>query len=92
MVAPPQADDASMLSPSTESPEEQSDGIVPTDHDIRIAANGLVKLYGDDAAIKAANRADMMAALGDKDSYALWKRIVRAIIDLTNTELREPMN
>jgi transposase len=34
-----------------------------------VAANSLIKLHGDDAAIKAAIRADMLAARGDGDGY-----------------------
>jgi hypothetical protein len=85
-VDPRWADDASMLPPTTESPEEPPDGIVPTERDIWIAANSLIKLHGVDAALMAATRADMMAALGDEVGYALWKRIVRAIIDLGRME------
>ena len=81
-----------MFPPTTEAPEEQPGGIVLTERDIWIAANSLIKLYGDDAAIKAAARADMLAALGDVDGYALWKRIVRATIDLGRMEPPGPVN
>lgn len=62
------------------------EGLVPTEREIWIAANSLIRRHGDDAALKAATRADKLAALGDDGGYALWKRIVRAVIDLRRME------
>jgi hypothetical protein len=75
-----------MLPPNNKSPGKQSDGIVPTEHEIWIVANRLINQHGDDAALKAATRADKLAVLGDTGGYALWKRIVRAIVDPRRTE------
>jgi hypothetical protein len=81
-----------MLSPATEFPEEQSDGMVPTERDIWIAANSLIRRHGNEASLRAAARADKLAALGDEGGYALWKQIVRAVIDLERMDLRGPIN
>jgi hypothetical protein len=56
------------------------------DRDIWIAANALIKLYGDDATEHAAMRADALQLQGDEESYAVWKRIVAAINELRNME------
>ncbi len=48
------------------------------DLDIYRTANVLVKHHGEDAPIEAAMRADAMLEAGDLDSYAVWKRILRA--------------
>ena len=50
--------------------------------DIWIAASDMMKVFGEDAAVRAAIRADAMAASGDEDSYAFWARTVRAIKEL----------
>lgn len=73
-----------MLPRTIETTDDQPARIVLTEHD-RIAANSLIKIYGDDASIKAAIRADAMAAHGDEEGYALWKRIAQAIIEATRT-------
>ncbi len=46
------------------------------------AANILVKQHGEDAAIKAAMRADAMLEKGDLDGHAVWRRILRAVEEL----------
>ena len=56
------------------------------DRDIWITANEMIKLYGDEAAIQAAIRADGMHLLGDEDGYATWKRVLAAINELISTE------
>jgi len=55
------------------------------DPDIWRAANLLVKRYGAQAAIQAAQRADALSADGDGDGYAIWKRILEALGELTRT-------
>ena len=55
------------------------------DLDIYQSANLLVKQHGDDAAIHAAMRADAMLEAGDLESYAVWKRILRAVEELQGT-------
>jgi len=47
------------------------------DPDIWRAANLLLRRYGVDATIRAAQCADELFADGDSDGYAIWKRISR---------------
>lgn len=51
--------------------------------DIWRAAHMMVELYGDEATIKAAMRADALLGEGDTEGFFLWKRIARAIDDLS---------
>ncbi len=55
------------------------------DLDIYRSANVLVKRYGEDAVLKAAQRADVMLERGDLDDYAVWKSIVRAVEEMQRT-------
>ncbi len=57
-----------------------------SDLDIYRSANILVKRCGEDAALKAARRADVMLERGDMDGYAVWKQIVRAVEEMQRTE------
>ncbi len=59
--------------------------IIP-DLDIYRSAQVLVKRHGQDAPIHAAMRADELLEAGDLDSYATWKRIVRAANELLTNE------
>jgi len=52
------------------------------DADIWRAANLLVKRYG----ARAAQRADELSADGDDEGYAIWKRILEALGELTRTK------
>jgi hypothetical protein len=56
------------------------------DRDIWIAANALIKLYGDDATEHAAIRADAFSQRGDRTGCAAWKRVVAAINELRSPE------
>ncbi len=56
------------------------------DLDIYRSANILVKRCGEDAALKAARRADVMLERGDMDGYAVWKQIVKAVEEMQRTE------
>ncbi len=58
-----------------------------SDLDIYRAANILVKRYGEEAALEAAQRADVMLERGEMDGYALWKSIVRAVEEVQRTQL-----
>jgi hypothetical protein len=53
-----------------------------SDRDIWSMAKMLVDQHGADAAIQAAMRADQKLELGDADSQAVWKRILRAVEEL----------
>ncbi len=45
------------------------------DSDIHRFANDLVTEHGEDAPIQAAMRAHTLLDQGDRDGYALWRRI-----------------
>ncbi len=49
-----------------------------SDLDIYRTANVLVKHYGEDAAIEAAQRADAMLEKGSLDGQRVWKRVMAA--------------
>jgi hypothetical protein len=53
------------------------------DPDIFGAAKLLIDQYGEDAAIRAAQRADELADEGDLDGVAFWRQILDAIKELT---------
>ncbi len=57
-----------------------------TEIDIYCSTNVLLKRHGPDAPIHAAMRADAMLEAGDLDGYAVWKRILRAVGELQETE------
>lgn len=50
--------------------------------DIWRAADMMIRLYGVDATINAAMRADALLDQGDAEGFFVWKRIARAIDDL----------
>lgn len=53
--------------------------------DIWRTANEMMKLYSRDAEFKAGLRADKLLELGDVDGFHVWKRVVKAIVDLTKS-------
>ncbi len=53
------------------------------DREIWQCANEIVKQYGKDAPIEAAMRADRMLEKGDLDGQAVWKRILKAVEELS---------
>jgi hypothetical protein len=55
------------------------------DLDIYRAANILVKRHGAGAAIGAGRHADELLAAGDPEGWAVWKRILAAVAELTRT-------
>ena len=52
------------------------------DPDIFRAAKMLIDPHGEDAPIRAAQRADELADEGDLDGAAVWRRILEAIDEL----------
>lgn len=46
------------------------------------AAHQLVKRYGEDAELEAAQRADAMLEAGDLEGQRVWQRILKAIDEL----------
>ena len=57
-----------------------------SERDTWAAANILIKKYGDDAELRAAERADEMLDQGDIDGQRIWLRILEAVKRLTDTE------
>jgi len=56
--------------------------------DIWRAANMMIELYGEDAMVRAAMRADALLEQGDTEGFFVWTRIVRAIDGLSQTNRR----
>ena len=52
------------------------------DIDVWRTAHHMMKRYGDDAAVRAAMRADALLADGDTEGFHVWQRIVAAIGEL----------
>ena|SRR5271167_883040 len=48
------------------------------------AANLLLKRYGDKAGAEGTARADALAAAGDREGEAVWRRITHAVAQLAN--------
>jgi|GEM_PF-2502978 len=59
------------------------------DIEIWRAAEQMRKLYGDDAAIQAATRADKPRDQGDTESFDMRKRVVAAINELDRVEVKD---
>ena len=57
--------------------------------DIWRAAEQMRKLYGADAVIHAAMRADNLLDQGDVEGCAMWKRVVTAINELERSAPRD---
>ncbi len=60
-----------------------------TELDIYRTANVLVKRYGEDAALEAAQHADALLEKGCLDGQRVWKRVLKAIKDIQRQEPRE---
>ncbi len=60
-----------------------------SDLDIYRTANVLVKRYGEDAALEAAQRADAMLEKGGLDGQRVWTRVLAAVKEIQREELRE---
>ncbi len=57
--------------------------------DIFRTANVLVKHYGEDAALEAAQCADAMLEKGSLDGQRVWKRVLAAVKEIQRQEPRE---
>jgi len=64
------------------------------DVDIWRAAHQLMKMYGEDAHLIAAKRADALLDLGDADGFHVWQRVTAAINELERDKpsASEPLN
>ncbi len=60
-----------------------------SDLDLYRTANVLVKHYGEDAALEAAQRADAMLEKGCLDGQRVWKRVLAAVKEIQREEPRE---
>ncbi len=60
-----------------------------SDLDIYRTANVLVKHYGKDAALEAAQRADAMLEKGSLDGHQVWKRVLATVKEIQRQEPRE---
>ena len=54
--------------------------------DVWQAAKLLLDQHGDEAPVHAAMRADEMLDLGDLEGQAVWKAILKAVIELVSKE------
>lgn len=55
--------------------------------DIYRAANVLIRKHGGEAKLQAAMRADELLDRGDLDGAAVWRKIVKAVVELLDTEI-----
>ncbi len=60
-----------------------------SDLDIYRTANVLVKHYGEDAILEAAQRADAMLEKGCLDGQRVWKRALAAVKEIQRQEPQE---
>jgi hypothetical protein len=64
-----------------------------SDPDIYRAAKMLIDQHGEDAAERAAQRADVLLEEGDVEGAAVWRQILWAVGDLTRARRDdEPVN
>ncbi len=57
-----------------------------SDFGIYRIASVLIREYGEDAAVEAAERADAMLKNGHPDAAAVWKHVTLAVEDIRRTE------
>jgi hypothetical protein len=60
--------------------------------DIWRAANLMLKRYGENAEPESAARVDELAADGDLNGAAVWRRIMDTFAELANTTPSGPVN
>jgi hypothetical protein len=65
--------------------------VIP-DIDIWRAASLMIKRYGEKAGAECVTRTDELAAVGDLDGVALWRRITDAVARLENTTPPGPLH
>ncbi len=57
-----------------------------SDDDIKLCASALVQLFGKDAPVRAAERADEYLAKGENSGYEFWRKMMKATDELLQTE------
>jgi hypothetical protein len=64
------------------------------DIDIWRAAHQFIKMHGEDAAVRAAMRADELLSAGDAEGFHVWQRVTAAINELERDKpsASEPLN
>jgi hypothetical protein len=60
--------------------------------DIWRAANLMLKRYGEKALEESTTRADELAATGDDNGAATWRRITTAVVQLANNTSLGPLH
>ncbi len=60
--------------------------VMISDDDIKMCAAALVVMFGKDAPVRVAERADECLAKGEDESYAFWKRMEKVIEELLSSE------
>ena len=57
-----------------------------SDDDIKMCAEALVTMFGKDAPVRCATRAEEYLAKDEKSGYEFWRKIVKATDELLQTE------
>ena len=57
-----------------------------SDDDIKMCAEGLVTMFGKDAPVRCATRAEEYLAKDEKNGCEFWRRMVKATDELLQTE------
>ena len=60
--------------------------------DIWRAANLMLKRYGEKTEAECVTRTDELAAMGDHDGVAIWRRITDVVAQLANTNPPRPVH
>jgi hypothetical protein len=60
---------------------------VISDLDVYRCAQMVLRQHGDEAALFAAERADALLAAGDMEGQSVWKRVLRAVVELRQRQL-----
>ncbi len=60
-----------------------------SDLDIYRTASVLIREHSEDAALEAAQRADVMREKGSLDGQRMWKRVLAAVKEIRREEPRE---
>ncbi len=65
-----------------------------SDDDIKMCAEALVSMFGKDAPVRCATRAEDYLAKSEMSGYEFWRRLVKATDELllTEPEKGEPNN
>ena len=57
-----------------------------SDDDIKLCAGALVTMFGKDAPVRVATRANEYKQKGEDEGYAFWKRVEKAIDELLSSD------